>query len=231
MIDPRRFEKVGVRDGSRSVTSRLYAYPRVAFAMHNKGRDSNGGEDGAHIDLAVHAHQRDHGRGTCTDPLVAGPGLFDARIGRFARRQIWQASPRTPVLLDVAEKLLQLLLRQDPGREMTVGAVKDKRLRPLGISAANSTLIAPPSEMPNRAARSLPAASITARTSSIPSSSVATAPTLSERPVPRLSNRISRLKELRREKKRARAGLSQAISRLEMKPGMKTMSNGPFPTT
>ena len=133
MIDPRRFEKFGVRDGSRSVTSRLYAYPRVAFAMHNKGRDSDGGEDVAHIDLAVHAHQRDHGRGTCTDPLVAGPGLFDARIGRFARRQIWQASPRTPVLLDVAEKLLQLLLRQDPGREMTVGAVKDKRLRPLGI--------------------------------------------------------------------------------------------------
>src|SRR5215211_5622233 len=62
--------------------------------------------------------------------------------------------------------------------------------------------------MPNRAARSLPAASITARTSSIPSSRVATPLTLSERPVPRLSNRISRLKELKREKKRARAGLS-----------------------
>src|SRR3954465_1384842 len=134
MIDPRRFEKFGVRDSSRSVTSRLYAYPRVAFAMHNKGRDSDGGEDVAHIDLAVHAHQRDYGRWTCTNPLVAGPCLLDDRIGRFARRQIWQASPCTPVFLDLAEKLLQLLLRQDPGREMTVGAVKDKRLRPLRIS-------------------------------------------------------------------------------------------------
>ena len=61
-----------------------------------------------------------------------------------------------------------------------------------GWVAANSATIGPPSETPSSAARSEPTASITARTSSIRSSSGATPWTRSDRPVPRLSNRISR---------------------------------------
>jgi len=59
-------------------------------------------------------------------------------------------------------------------------------------------LIGPPSEMPNTAACSLPTASITARTSSMRSSSVAIPAIRSESPLPRLSNRMSREKEVRR---------------------------------
>jgi class 3 adenylate cyclase len=49
--------------------------------------------------------------------------------------------------------------------------------------------------------------------------------------VPRLSNSMRRLKELRREKKRARAGLSHVRSRFEMNPGTKTRSKGPLRTS
>ena len=57
--------------------------------------------------------------------------------------------------------------------------------------------IGPPSESPTSAARSEPAASITARTSSIRSSRVG--PGIgSESPVPRLSKRISRENEASR---------------------------------
>ena len=82
-------------------------------------------------------------------------------------------------------------------------------------------VIGPPSETPKSAALSEPAASRTARTSSIRSSSVGSilTGTLSERPVPRLSNRIRRLKDARRLRKRAKSGSSQACSTCETKPG------------
>ena len=56
-----------------------------------------------------------------------------------------------------------------------------------GAVAANSIAIAPPSMIAIRSARSAPAASITARTSSTCSSSVAVPPVRSDIPVPRRS--------------------------------------------
>ena len=99
-----------------------------------------------------------------------------------------------------------------------------------GKLAAKSIDIGPPSDSPISAARSEPTASITARTSSILSSSVP-AWTRSERPMPRLSNRITRAKEPRRSTKRRYEGSSQTTCRLVTKPSTKTMSTGPSPTT
>ena len=59
-------------------------------------------------------------------------------------------------------------------------------------------LIGAPSETPSSVARSDPAASITARTSSMRSSSVGTSFTGSDIPMPRLSKRISRENEASR---------------------------------
>jgi hypothetical protein len=72
-------------------------------------------------------------------------------------------------------------------------------------------------------------ASITARTSSIRSSSVGTPPNGSDIPVPRLSNMTKRLNEAMRPKKRAGALVSHQFSRWETKPGTKTKSTGPSP--
>jgi hypothetical protein len=73
-----------------------------------------------------------------------------------------------------------------------------------------SMLIAPPSETPKSAALSLPTASITARTSSIRSSRVGKLPSRSERPVPRLSNKITRLKDDMRDMRLTSDGSSHA---------------------
>ena len=91
----------------------------------------------------------------------------------------------------------------------------------------------PPSECPSSAARSDPTASITARTSSMRSSSVGnpSVGTGSDRPVPRLSNRISRENEARRSRNLASPGSSHISSMLETHPGTYTRSNGPSPTT
>ena len=75
-----------------------------------------------------------------------------------------------------------------------------------GCVAANNAHMGPPSDTPNIAARSDPAASITARTSSTRCSSVGTSLTGSDSPVPRLSKTISRENELIRSKKRANGG-------------------------
>ncbi len=63
-----------------------------------------------------------------------------------------------------------------------------------GYVAANSAHIGPPSDEPTSAARSEPTACITACTSSMRSSSMGASVTRSERPVPRLSNNITRAK-------------------------------------
>ena len=90
-----------------------------------------------------------------------------------------------------------------------------------------------PSDWPKSAARSDPAASITARTSSMRCSSVArlASGTRSDIPVPRLSKRIRRLKDASRRRNPARSGSSQPDSRCETQPLTKTRSLGPSPIT
>jgi hypothetical protein len=55
--------------------------------------------------------------------------------------------------------------------------------------------------------------------------------TRSERPVPRLSNRINRVKDASRSKNRAQAGSSQNTSMFDTQPGTRTRSRGASPTT
>jgi hypothetical protein len=105
-----------------------------------------------------------------------------------------------------------------------------------GYVAAKRRLIGPPSERPRRAARSEPAASITARTSSIRVSRLAMPATRSDAPVPRLSKTISRANDAMRSRKAANASrngvsASHMSSTFETAPGMRTRSNGPSPTT
>lgn len=100
-----------------------------------------------------------------------------------------------------------------------------------GYVAAKSNAIGPPSDEPNSAARSEPAASITARTSSIRSSRVAASVTRSDKPVPRLSNKINRENDASRRKNRANGGHYHATSKFDTGEGENTRSNGPSPTT
>jgi hypothetical protein len=80
------------------------------------------------------------------------------------------------------------------------------------------------------AARFDPAASMTARMSSIRVSRSGMPAPRSERPVPRLSNRISRENEAS-ERKKSAGGPSHAYSRAEStQPLTNTRSNGPSPT-
>ena len=86
-----------------------------------------------------------------------------------------------------------------------------------GYVAAKSIDSGPPSDMPIRAARSEPTASMTARMSSIRSSSEPTE-TWSERPIPRLSNMIKREKLASRFRKLETVGSVHWKSRCESQP-------------
>ena len=92
-------------------------------------------------------------------------------------------------------------------------------------------LIAAPSESPKNAARCDPAASITARTSSMRVSRLGAPLTGSDIPVPRLSNRMSRMSEPRSCRKSTNPGIFHCSSMWVTKPGTNTRSNGPFPVT
>src|SRR3990172_1959428 len=102
-----------------------------------------------------------------------------------------------------------------------------------GCDAAKVTARLTPSENPRSAAFSEPRASITARTSSIRSSSVGSSEidTGSDRPVPRLSKRMRRENDDRRCRKPAKAGCSHDSSTLDTQPGIQTRSIGPSPAT
>ena len=92
-------------------------------------------------------------------------------------------------------------------------------------------LIGPPSDTPMTAARSEPAASMTARRSSIRTSSGVPASTGSESPVPRLSKKISRESDAISSKIARKPGTSITKSTFDVVPGTKTTSNGPSPQT
>jgi hypothetical protein len=87
--------------------------------------------------------------------------------------------------------------------------------------------------MPTSTALRLPAASMTAVTSSILCSSVGATPGAigSDSPVPRLSNTMKRPSELMRRTKRRHWGCSQSTSMWDAIPGTRTMSSGPSPMT
>ncbi len=101
-----------------------------------------------------------------------------------------------------------------------------------GLVAAIRTDSDPPSDDPNTVARSMPAASITARTSSARCSSdgASPGPSRSDRPVPRLSNTATRQNEPSRRRNRAMIGCSHCTSTLVVNPSMSTRS-GPSPNT
>jgi hypothetical protein len=88
-----------------------------------------------------------------------------------------------------------------------------------GCDAAKTTLIGTPSETPNSAARSDLAASITARMSSLRSSSVGAPAMRSDMPVPRLSKTITRACSARPRSKVASPAASHCSSTWEMLPG------------
>src|SRR5882762_3892377 len=86
----------------------------------------------------------------------------------------------------------------------------------------------PPSDQQYMAARSEPAASITARTSPIRSSIVCSA-MRSESPCPRLSKTITLAKAVSLFRRCSWLGTSHSNSTCERVPGISTMSRGPWP--
>ena len=98
-----------------------------------------------------------------------------------------------------------------------------------GYVAANNTLMGQPSENPSRIVRFEPTASMTARTSSIRSSSDGTPDTRSDRPCPLLSNVTTRANPDKRCRNAVNPGSSWWNSTWEIAPGTMTMSSGPCP--
>jgi hypothetical protein len=97
--------------------------------------------------------------------------------------------------------------------------------------AANRIAIGPPSSVPQIAALSEPAASITASTSSIWSSSVGAPKNGSESPEPRLSKVITRANCVRRAITRSSEGSDQRYSTWDIHGGIQIRSIGPSPST
>lgn len=90
---------------------------------------------------------------------------------------------------------------------------------------------APPVPQPSSAARSTPAASITARTSSMRVSRSGAPMIRSDMPVPRLSNWSTRIPRDRRRMNCPNLGCSQYTSRCEIHPWITTNANDPSPTS
>ena len=91
--------------------------------------------------------------------------------------------------------------------------------------------IGPPSSVPAIHARSDPAASITARTSSICSSSVGAPASGSDRPEPRRSKVITRANWVSRAITRASDSSDQRYSTCEIHGGIQTRSMSSLPST
>ena len=96
----------------------------------------------------------------------AYPLLRGRIVGKGGNEDVY-ACARAPGLLYVSKELLQSFFCREPGRKARKGSKEYQRAERSGYVAANSAAIEAPSDTPSSAACSIPAASITARMSSI----------------------------------------------------------------
>ena len=108
-------------------------HPDVVAAMQHQRRDPHGGEQRAHVDLGIHAAERDRRGRTRADALIACPPFAEMRPRQHAGRECGERLSRSPGLLGAFDENLQLGGRQHPGEEMRVGAVEHQRARAFRI--------------------------------------------------------------------------------------------------
>ena len=151
-----------------------------------------------------------------------------------ARREQRGAVARAPALLRGRE--VELDRRRRPAEVVAV-ALRELRQaarrgreprRARGARRRRATASAAPSKTPSRAARSEPAASSTARMSSIRSSGGGMPSTGSDMPVPRLSNTIRREKDASRRRKRAQRRQLPAQFNVREEPRHEHQIDGPL---
>src|SRR5438445_3772085 len=235
----RRARRTSVGHAFGDVATFMHRDNEFAAAVEHERRDGDRREHVSNVDLAVHASERGGCAGTRRQPLEPGKPLPVTLVPYFARcKALKREYDPAPLLLPALSRGLPLGRRCSPRIPGLLHAggerpVQDKGSCPLRIRGSEEDRHRPASESAKIAARSKPTASMTARTSSIRSSSVGTAAseTRSDRPVPRLSKKTSLEKEARRRRNRASDGSSQKCSTCETKPGTNTRFKGPSPRT
>src|SRR5439155_13444902 len=201
----------------------------------NERWDPNGGQYLAHVDVAVHFHDRDRRAGACRCAEIGSPAFGTLGIAGEARSVHGDryALRRSPMTLEIIEHALPLLVLpakwivRAPGR-LGVGAVQDQRRGPrrvcCGIKERHRSTL-------HSAARFDPTSSRMACTSCMRCSSAKICELRSDMPVPRLSKRMTRLNEARRWKNARWPADPQIASMLETNPGTNSRSSGPSPNT
>ena len=195
-----------VAAGGRIATTTAQAPPRLIFAS-DRAPDYN-----------AEVYSLDLGGGARSD--LSRDELADTVVAVHGRQVLFESDRSGLALYDRPRPIVRDLLQirclghppgvvrhpQRPGRP----AIQRRRPGAVGIGCG-STHMATPSDQPIRA-RSEPAASITARTSSIRVSSVGAPSTRSDMPVPRLSKIIRWAKLPSRSNSPRMAGTCHAIS-------------------
>ena len=214
--------KLGPRDVGGEIAARLDARP-VAAAVEHERRHADGGRT-----------CRTSISGSCGTSVEAAPGLRRAQARRHRKRVVLasSASARAPWRRVLVDRRRHRSTRRSSGALVLAAAtgsraptspreaaVQDQRR---ALAPGTSPRRGPPSARlrrhPSIAARSDPAASITARTSSMRVSSVGDLLTRSDRPVPRLSKRIRRENEAIPSRRWAKSGCSHRSSTFEIAP-------------
>jgi hypothetical protein len=173
----------------------------VGSVQHQSG-NMVGRQDTANVDLGIHPQQRNcRSRAGRTAKIGRYPPC-KCRIIRFARRIVLHVHEISPFAQEQFRFLLPLFRSRCPGiirtpNSLGESAKNSKSIGPVGMTCGKWALRLPPSENPISEALREPTASMTTRRSSARSSSSGNCSfgTRSDKPVPRLSNRINREKE------------------------------------
>src|SRR6476660_9173133 len=102
MVDPRQLNVFGPWDSAGQKPPTLDVHCPVPDAMDDERPHPNRGKNVGDIDLAIHLHQGNGGRGTGAEPLEAAPKLLKCPISLSRWREPGQGRPLTPVAIDVS---------------------------------------------------------------------------------------------------------------------------------
>ena len=208
--EPREVLRIGRRQHAGSRDTRRDERPlvRVCLWLEHERRRLDGPQDGSDVDVDV-AHDQIVDRARCRPcPIARDPPPTECRIGAWRERPGATSSRRSPTPRRAARRERSARRGVDAtdspaARATREGAEQHERRGALRIRRREDGRDGTSSQNANSAARSLSAASITARTSSIRVSTPPSADGRSDNPVPRLSNLISRANDPSRSRNRA----------------------------
>ena len=133
VVFSREFDILRIRNVLRQVAASLDAHSGITGPVHDERGHSNGWQDRANIDLAVHAREMDSCCGAAPQSLKARPPGLELRVGGATSCKNADHLACAPQGIHLRQGGLQLVSGDDPRPVVSIGSIEHEGVGSLGV--------------------------------------------------------------------------------------------------